>query len=158
MFDNPISFVDEDGLMGHAPGKGRYPPGFGPGNETSYYGGEGHFFLGGGLTKVTCTDECGKKQSFRYWKVCFGGAIGISGSSGLVGGVNGKSCRQENYAGYFYEAGASFGIFGVGGDVGYTGAFGELPGGTSGVDEGSFGFGWGVSFKSSWCYYFPLGN
>ena len=148
----PISAIDPLGLMGGRSG-GR-PSGNAPAN---YFGGEGHFFLGAGLTTLTCTDNCGKRQTFRFWKICFGGAIGFSGGGGLVAGVNGKNCSADNYKGWFYEAGASYGYGSAGGDVGYNddGPLG-LPGSTSGVVEGGIGGGLGAKVKSTWCYYFPL--
>jgi RHS repeat-associated protein len=159
---NPLWYLDADGreitcggyfcgtnTPAYVPPSIREPP-------NPYYGGEGHFFLGGGLTSITCTTECGKKQTFRYWKVCLGAAVGASASGGVTGGLEGKSCRQENYAGYFYEAGVATGYAGTSLDIGYTGQFGHIPDGLSGVKETGAGLGLGVLFKSTWCYYFPL--
>ena len=125
---------------------------------TTYYGGEFHFLLGFGLTQVNCKGECGQSQTYRYLKVCFGGAIGGGFGGGLVHGMDGKTCRSETYAGYFYEAGASLGPWSGGFDIGYndTGGLIPLPNGPSGVAEGGFGPGFGARLKSTWCYYFPL--
>jgi len=154
---NPLSLIDPEGLSGRAPGKGPYPPGQGPGQETRLGGVEGHFFGGGGVTRVTCQDECGKWQTFTYIKVCFGGAIGAGASAGVVTNLGGKSCRKENYAGWFYEAGVSAGPISIGVDVGYNNdGPGGLPGSTSGVNEVGGGGGVGASVKSTWCYYIPL--
>jgi len=113
------------------------------------------------MTSVTCHDECGKKRTFRYVKVCAGGAIGAGASGGLVSGMGGKNCRSSTYAGYFYEAGASAGPASFGVDVGYTDTGGTipLPVAPSGVNEfggGVGGFNFGAWFKSTWCYYIPL--
>lgn len=138
-----------------------YPPGEGPGQETTYYGAEGHFFGGVGMTSVTCHDKCGKKQTFRYIKICGGGAIGAGFGGGLVTGMGGKDCKSSTYAGYFYEGGASFGPWSLGADVGYSdnGGTVPVPTDTSGVNEiggGLGGFSMGAMFKSTWCYYIPL--
>lgn len=149
--NNPLTWIDPEGLMGRAPGRGPYPPGQGPGQESRFFGGEGHFFIGGGITRVTCQDECGKWRSFTYWKVCFGGAMGGGVGGGLVSGLGGKSCREENYAGWFYEAGVSGGPFSFGVDFGYN-----SDGSMSGVNEMGVGLGAGAKIKSSWCYYIPF--
>ena len=69
--------------------------------DTTSYGAKGHFVFGGGMTSVTCTvstpDECGAKQTLRYAKICFGGAIGAGFGTGVVGNMNGKSCRSGTY-------------------------------------------------------------
>ena len=136
---NPMMFVDPMGLL------------------TTYYGGEGHFFGGGGLTTVTCDDECGKEKTFRYMKVCFGGAIGFSGGGGVVGGMSGTQCNRDTYKGWFFEMGGSYGYGGGGVDIGYNsdGPFG-LPGSLSGVNEGGVSGGFGAKGKATWCYYIPL--
>lgn len=137
--NNPISWADLKGELG------------------TFYGGELHFLVGGGLTALKCTDQCGKKHTFRYLKVCIGGAIGGSGGAGVVGGVDGKSCNQSNYAGWFYEAGISAGPVSFGGDVGYNSdGPGGAPGSLSGVLESSLSVGFGAKIKSTWCYYFPI--
>lgn len=92
-----------------AQGGTRYPRGQGPGQESRFGGVEGHFFGGAGLTRVTCQDECGKWQTFTYIKLCIGGAIGGGASGGVVTNMGGKSCNKKNYAGWFYESGASLG-------------------------------------------------
>ncbi|WP_446011703.1 RHS repeat-associated core domain-containing protein [Candidatus Electrothrix sp.] len=129
----------------------------GKGQADTYYGGEGHFILGGGAVALNCTDECGNNKTIRFWKVCFGGAMGVAGGAGVVKGTNGESCRAESYKGWFYEAGASYGYGSAGVDVGYNndGPFG-LPGSLSGVVEGGIGGGLGAKIKSSWCYYIPM--
>ena len=95
-----------------------------------YYGGEGHFIGGGGLTAVTCTDECGKKRTFRYVKFCVGGAAGVAGGGGVVTGMNGKACRSTTYKGWFFELDGALGYVGGGLDVGYND-----DGSLSGVNE-----------------------
>lgn len=92
-----------------------------------------------------------------FLKVCFGGAIGGSGGGGAVFGMDGKSCRAEDYKGWFYEAGFSVGYATEGADIGYNsdGPFG-MPGSLSGVVEGSIGGGLGAKVKSTWCYYIPI--
>jgi RHS repeat-associated protein len=129
---------------------------------TSYFGGEFHFLLGAGLTSVTCKDECGASQTFRYIKVCGGGAIGGSASGGVVSGMEGKQCRSERYEGWFYELGGSLGPLGGGFDDGFDKRGGDGPGrhlpngNRSGVSELSLGLGLGLEFKSTWCHYWPL--
>jgi hypothetical protein len=119
----------------------------------TYYGGEFYFLAGGGLTSVTCKDQCGAKKTFRYIKVCpFGAAVGGSGGAGMVSGMTGKACDPSNYAGWFFETGVSVGPLSFGGDVGYN-----SDGSLSGVNEVSAGFGIGARFKAIWCYYIPIG-
>jgi hypothetical protein len=144
--------------MGKTPGHGPYPPGQGPGNQTTFVGGEFDLFGGFGLTSVTCQDECDNFQTFRYLKVCGGLAAGGSANAGFVSNMSGKSCRSDTYKGWFKEYGASIGFLGGGADFGYNsdGLFGLLPGSESGVNEGGMGFGFGASLKFSWCYYLPL--
>jgi RHS repeat-associated protein len=149
--NNPIARRDSLGLV---PGAGPLKPPVLEGG--SYYSVEAHFLFGGGLTNVMCTDECGRQHKFSYWKVCFGGAAGISATGGLVMGMDGKDCRPETYKGYFHEAGGSLGFLTGGIDIGYVGDWGELPEDFSGVNEAGLGFGLGLMFKSSWCYYTPL--
>ena len=173
---NPLTYIDPFGLDRLPPSHAlsfpdyntqnyytaRAKHGFksGPGLDlSSMYGAEGHFLIGGGLAAVNCVDECGQERTFRYLKVCGGGAMGISGGAGIVTGMDGKNCRSDNYKGYFYEIGGAIGYLSAGADIGYTnGGAGGLPDGLSGVNEyhGGPGTKWGVQFKSSWCYYFPL--
>jgi hypothetical protein len=129
-----------------------------PGTDAFSFSMEGHFFGGGGISSVTCTAECGQKQTFRFYKICVGGAWGLSGGGGLVGNMNGTSCRSDTYKGYFYEAGGSYGVCGGGISFGYYGSFPELPTSPNGVTEWSGGIGLprGASVKSTWCWYIPL--
>jgi hypothetical protein len=124
---------------------------------TSFYGAEGHFFFGGGLTSVTCKDECGASQTFRFMKLCFGGALGAGVSGGVVMGMDGKQCRSDTYKGWFYEVGASIGPLSAGVDDGVdTGEHGVPGDNRTGVTEISLGVGLGASIKSTYCYYIPL--
>jgi RHS repeat-associated protein len=164
--NNPVNLNDPSGLLGkgHQTGGtvitpwGIIPPSWQRKYEptTTYYGAEGHAFLGTGLTSVTCTDECGHDRTFRFIKVCLGGAAGAGFSGGRVMGMSGKKCRADSYRGWFYEAGFSAGRASGGADVGYLGDLTSGPGLTSGVWEFSGGGGWGAEFKSTWCYYFEL--
>lgn len=156
--NNPGNFVDPLGLQWAPPRDAQGNPmtsGVLP--DTGFYGAEAHFFAGGGATSVTCKDECGKKRTFRFVKICLGGAMGADFGAGYVDGMEGSKCRADSYKGYFYEAGASWGFGSAGGDVGYNsnGPFGG-PGSLSGVNEGSLGAGLGVQFKSTWCYYIQI--
>src|SRR5262249_25637817 len=113
--NNPPNLSDPSGLLGKGHGIGGIyapwgyvPPSWQRRYEpiSTYYGAEGHFFVGTGLTSVTCTDECGHDRTFRFIKVCLGGAVGAGASGGRVMGMSGKKCRADNYRGWFYEAGA----------------------------------------------------
>jgi RHS repeat-associated protein len=154
----PTLLSDPNGLMGFGGGgsagaashgilRSMGPP------PATYYGGEFYFLAGGGLTSVTCKNECGAPQTFRYVKVCpLGAAVGGSGGAGLVTGMTGKACDPSNYAGWFFETGGSLGPLSIGADFGYN-----SDGSLSGVNEGSAGFGFGAKFKAIWCYYIPIG-
>jgi RHS repeat-associated protein len=132
------------------------PPGNPIDPATGYFGAEGHFFGGGGLTSVTCFDGCGKKKTFRYVKVCLGGAMGAGLGGGNVTGMSGASCRADSYTGWFFETGFSKGVVSGSADFGYSsGPFG-LPGLPSGVNEGGLGLGLGFKLKASWCYYIQI--
>jgi uncharacterized protein RhaS with RHS repeats len=131
--------------------------------QTTYYGGEGHFILGGGLTSVSCTNQCGQKQTFRYLKICGGFAFGGSAAAGVVGGMNGRSCRSDTYAGYFAEGGYAGALVAGGVDLGLTETAWKIPGlgiglpnGLSGVKETGIGPAVGAGVKASLCYYIPL--
>ena len=110
--NRPTVFVDPNGLEiscgGHWCGTNwpAYTPA--PIGSPIFFGGEAHFFGGVGFSIVTCEDECGMKRTFKYMKFCVGGAAGASLGTGGIQGLDGERCRQENYEGYFYEAGASF--------------------------------------------------
>jgi RHS repeat-associated protein len=117
----------------------------------SFYGAEGHLIGGAGLTSVSCTDACGKKQTFRYLKLCGGGAAGASFSTGYVTNMSGPTCKSDTYAGWFFEVGGSVGPVSGGIDVGYT-----STGSLSGVNEASLGGGFGARASATWCYYIPL--
>jgi hypothetical protein len=163
---NPVSLSDPRGLMGHGhgPPNYKYPPGYGPGQNTMFYGGEFHFFGGFGLTAVECQDECGKWQTFRYLKLCGGGAIGGGLSAGMVQGMAGKTCRSKTYEGWFAEAGFTAGLISGNLDKGFNetdhakipGTNAGYPYGGSGVYEGSVGPALGAGLKVTWCYYIPL--
>jgi RHS repeat-associated protein len=159
VYDTPVRWIDRHGLIpGWSDPSG--PPDSDPGNPTSdtttYYGGEFHFFLGGGLSSVRCKDSCGKMQTFRYAKVCVGGAVGGGLSTGVVGGMSGVTCNSDRYAGWFYELGGSLGPLAGGADDGFNNNRYYLPTGRSGVSEVGIGLGFGFEFKSTWCYYVPL--
>jgi RHS repeat-associated protein len=160
VYDSPLVFTDKRGLRGGPGipgwGGGRSPSGSSTG-VAGFYGGEGHFFGGGGLTSVTCRDKCGNPQTFRYWKVCFGAAIGFSGGGGGVIGMDGDNCNADRYKGWFFELGASAGYASAGVDIGYNddGPFG-FAGSLSGVGEASIGGGFGAKGKATWCYYVPM--
>jgi RHS repeat-associated protein len=174
--DNPVSFVDPSGLMGagHGPPNYYYSPRMGGVDQSFYYGGEGYLgIVGGGLTSVTCTDECGHKQTFRYIKICGGLALGAAASGGGVGGLQGKQCRSESYARYFAEVGGTAYVFGGGFDIGLTdtgsgenGGNGSgrkgpripVPNGFSGVNEVGLGVGTSVGWmgKAVVCWYIAL--
>ncbi len=161
--NTPLSAVDPRGLAmsparecGGGPGTyawahcGDPPSGS---HASGYYGGEFHAIVGFGLTSVTCNDQCGKKKTFSYLKLCIGGALGGSGGGGVVFGMDGENCNPDRYKGWFYEAGVSYGYGSAGFDIGYNN-----DGSLSGVTEESLGVGFGAKIKSTWCYYFPLIN
>ena len=156
----PLRHADRRGLFGEWFDPSGPPSGYTdvPASKPdTFVGGEGHFFVGGGLSSLTCTDQCGRSQTFRYVKVCGGGAIGAGASAGAVLGVSGKNCRSDTYKGWFYEGGYSLGPLSAGVDVGYNNdGPGGLPGSLSNVVEGGVGLGFGAMAKSTWCYYIPL--
>jgi len=159
VYDKPLRRTDKRGLTPGWPDPSG-PPDLDPGTEsdaTTYYGGEFHLFLGGGFTSVRCKDSCGTWQTFRYVKVCLGGAVGGGASTGVVGGMSGQTCNSDRYKGPFYEAGASFGPIGGGFDDGFNNNRYYLPTGQrSGVSEVGVGLSFGFEFKSTWCLYVPL--
>jgi hypothetical protein len=128
-----------------------------PNRQPTMYGAEGHFILGGGLAAVTCDDECGETRTMRFAKVCIGGAAGASGGLGIVTGLDGARCRQENYQGWFFEGGGTIGNLSAGADIGFNTNSG-LPYGMSGVNEYHAGPASkvGAQVKATWCYYIPL--
>lgn len=164
----PTNQADPLGLMGVASGAYRSsssPRAIKPNTLAWYYGAEAHFIVGAGVTSVTCTDECGRHQTFRYSKACFGLAAGASFGGGAVTGMSGKACNAQSYKGWFIEFGASAGPLSGGVDFGYNDdgfSIGplKLPGAQSGVNEASFGLGGfgraGFEAKASYCYYFIL--
>jgi hypothetical protein len=125
-------------------------------SSSTFFAAEGHFIFGGGLAEVSCTDECGKRQTFRFMKVCIGGAAGGSFGGGLVTGLDGGNCKAGNYQGWFAEFGASYGIGSGGVDIGFNKTESNVPYGTSGVNEGHVGIGFGAKLKATWCYYIPI--
>lgn len=165
---NPLGYADPQGLeLGAAYASINRASGYRPRQSnlprTWYYGAEGHFVVGGGLTSVTCTDECGQEQTFRYLKVCGGFAFGAGAAGGVIGGMNGKACRSGSYEGYFAEGGYTAGYFSGGVDLGMTETQWKIPGvgiglpnGMSGVNETGVGPALGAGLKASLCYYIPL--
>jgi len=167
--DNPIWYIDANGREITCGGNfcGTNTPAYVPptisGPQTTYFGAEGQFLFGGGLTSVTCTSECGQKQTFRYLKICSGLAFGGSASAGTVGGMNSKSCRSSTYAGYFAEFGYTGAYVAGGVDWGLTETAWKIPGlgiglpnGLSGVKEVGIGPAVGAGLKGTLCYYIPL--
>jgi RHS repeat-associated protein len=123
----------------------------------------GQLGAGGGVTWITCYDECGKKQSYRYYKICLSGTSGAGASLGMIAGMEGSKCRKDRYAGYFGELGSSFGSWPLtwGADFGFNNANipgnngWPLPGSPSGVSE--YGLGLGTpGLKVAGCYYIPF--
>jgi hypothetical protein len=167
---NPIKYYDARGLESYCGGNfcgGTNWPAFVPPKSkeppTTFFGGEGHFGIGGGLTSVTCTDECDRKQTFRYLKICGGLAFGGGATGGVAGGMNGKACRSKSYEGYFAEFGYTAAFTSGGFDLGLTETDRKipllgigLPNGMSGVNEMGGGPGLGAGAKATLCYYIPL--
>ena len=116
--------------------------------SSNFLASELHFFVGMGGIKVSCCDEKKSRRTFKFNKICIGGAIGGSISTGVISGLSGKKCRSNFYAGWFYELGGSVGPVGGGVDYGYN-----SDGSLSGVNEGGVGGGFGAYVKSTWCYY-----
>ncbi len=172
VFNDPLRFTDPTGLMGNGAaglGGARLSRQITPLNPTLYYGAEAHFGVGGGLAAVTCTDKCGQRKTFRYYKICGGLAVGASFGGGAVTNMTGETCKPEMYEGWFAEGGVSSPwVGGIGIDIGFNAdgrptlpAFGlpNLPGTRSGVDEVSGGFGAfsrGVMAKGTLCFYKSL--
>ena len=156
----PLRLTDKRGLFGEwfdPSGPPGPDPGADFGRPDTFFGAEGHFFVGAGLVSLTCTRACGKTATFRYLKLCVGGAIGGGASGGGVLGVNGKNCQSNTYKGWFYEGGYSVGPLSAGVDVGYNSdGPGGFAGSLSNVVEGGVGLGLGAMIKSTWCYYIPL--
>src|SRR5262249_40357301 len=122
--DNPIFEVDPMGLMGfggggaggaasHTVPKVTEPPSY-------YWGWEANVIYGLGRTSFTCKDECGKKHTYVYKKVCVDLAIGGGVGAGMVQGTNRSKCKSENYAGWFLEGGLSAGPLGGSFDLGFN--------------------------------------
>jgi hypothetical protein len=147
-----------DSILGHPwqtkfRGKLTQPP-------STYWGWEAQVGYGRGRTSFTCTDECGKKHTYIYKKICVGAAFGFSVGVGTVSGTSGTKCRPENYAGWFLETGLSAGPLSGGLDFGFNedgmpipGTSHKLPGSSSDVHEGGGGLGVGAMAKLSYCYY-----
>ncbi len=136
-----------------------------PKGLTGFFGGEIQFpfpwpFLGnsagGGVTVVTCKDECDELRTFVFKKYCGGASQGWQVIVGGVQNMDGKKCRAKSYSGYFFEFAAGIGGVSTGIDIGLTDDNGNyLPDGLSGVNEGgigpgSSGLGWQI------CYYIPI--
>jgi RHS repeat-associated protein len=164
---SPTRYTDPEGLMPGLPPIPGYDPLGSPGSypmkpDGGYVGGEAHFFGGFGFVAVTCRDNCGNPKKFTFVKYCLGGAIGVSVGGGFIHGLDGDRCKAENYEGWFYEAGLSYGPVGAGVDIGYDGENWGLPGCPSGVCEGGGGLGKspgaGLQAKSTWCYYVQIGG
>lgn len=154
--NSSLDSADPQGLMGSGGGgtagrpkyvwKKTEPPG-------GFAGWEAQMGYGVGRTAFTCTDECGKKRTFIYKKVCTGASLGLGAGAGMVQGVNGSKCRSGNYAGWFAEGGIAAGPVSGNVDVGFNEdgpsipglqtIFGanRLPGSVSGVYEGGIGAG-----------------
>ena len=105
--------------------------------------------LGGGETWLTCTDDCGKRHTYHYIKVCLSRSVGGGVSFGNVSNMKGANCRDpKRYAGYFAEFGGT-GPWGMGGGV----DIGLNDDGTfSGVNEAGFALGT-PGWKAALCYY-----
>ena len=114
----------------------------------TFWGAEVNVGIGGGLTVVTCQDECGEEREMAFAKVCIGLALNASGGGGFVTGLDGKDCNPDTYDEWFFETGVAFGYVGGSLDVG-------LP--FSGLVEAGGAFGLGVQF-GSFCYYIYLGD
>ncbi|MGH8051990.1 MAG: RHS repeat-associated core domain-containing protein, partial [Arenimonas sp.] len=148
VYGDPIGMKDPLGLWGDGhtpmdrpcgfiPGKGCSPVPPGPrGSGTIFGGAEVHYVVGWGLTSVSCIDECGKKQTFRYQKVCIGGAAGAGATVGMVGNMNGKKCNSKTYEGYFAELGYTAGLVSGGFDLGFNESDWKIPGTILGCPTG----------------------
>ncbi len=141
---DPMNRTDVLGLGGTS---GSWDDG---GLGSGYIGGEAHFFLGLGMTAVTCKDKCGHRRVMLFRKRCIGGAIGAGGGVGAVIGISGIKCKPETYEKWFYE----LGVGSIGVDIGYDDSNWTYPGMPSGVVEGGWSPGkFLAGFKSTWCYY-----
>ena len=114
----------------------------------TYVGGEFNGIAGGGVTFVTCQEECGNKRTMVFVKFCIGAAIGGSAGAGFIDGLNGPNCRPDVYDEWFFETGIAVGPFGGSVDIG-------LPDG--GVIEGGPTVGAGFQI-ASFCYYVYVGD
>jgi len=112
---------------------------------SSFYGWELQAFIGTGISKVQCADECGRLRKMSFVKVCLGFALGGSVAAGPVMGLDGIACRPESYEGIFGEFGAAYGPAGISLDVSPTGVWEVGP---------SFGF----LGQVGGCFYMWLGN
>jgi RHS repeat-associated protein len=172
--NNPIRYIDLNGREVTCGGYfcGTHTPAYVPPvtPPTAWYfsveglwQNDGQPGAGGGISWVTCYDECGKKQQFRYRKICLSGTTGAGAAIGVISGMDGAKCRKGNYAGYFGELGSSILDLPItlGGDLGFNPAnipgnngF-PLPGKPSGVSE--YGLGIGTpGLKSALCFYVPF--
>jgi len=160
---NPLRYVDPKGLESYC----GYPDGSvgpcstmpDPGNS-SYSGWEVFLplpgetggkagRLGGGETWLTCTDDCGKKHTYHYIKVCISRFAGGGVSFGNVSNMKGANCRDpKRYEGPFAEFGFN-GPWGIGGgaDIGFN-----ENGTLSGVNEAGASLGT-PGPKAALCYY-----
>ena len=152
---NPLRRVDSMGLddtvcMYNPASCGMSPP-----PDASYFGGEVFYVPypgrpggGSGVTWLECTDDCGKKHTYKYKKICTSLFTGIGISFGRVGGMSGANCKDpKRYEGWFAEGG--YGAFGstAGVDVGFNN-----DGTLSGVNEAGLGIG-SRGPKAAMCYY-----
>ena len=106
------------------------------------YGWEANFILGGGVTYVTCQDDC-TEYTLKFVKICIGASAGITGSLGTVVGLD--QCDPSTYEGLFLELGAAA--------AGFFGGFLDIG---DGVYEG--GLALGIGFQISGCYYIYIGK
>jgi RHS repeat-associated protein len=168
--NNPSRYIDFDGLRPANPGDiegGEYPPlpppwvpSDDPEDESAFIGGEINMIIGAGVVVVKCNNECNIPKKYIYQKSCIGAALGAALSVGVVGGLNGKDCRPENYAGWFVEGGVTAGILGLGLDIGFDKSPIWLPNpiDPSGVHEVGGGLSPGWQGKLSLCYYTQVGG
>src|SRR5262245_32356127 len=111
---DPLKTIDPLGLMGFGGGGSATTAKSVPKltePQAMYFGMEGFYAPPGqpgaglGITWLTCTDECGKKHTYRYKKVCVSAFSGFGVSMGWVRGMNGKNCKPGRYEDYFGEFG-----------------------------------------------------
>lgn len=113
---SPIRYIDPSGLGPLAPitvpelsGEYQGTPGHG-----DYQGIEANMVLSGaGYSNVLCCDADGNRISMWFYKICFGFGVGASWT--IAGRVNleGASCHEDSYTGWFEE----IGVTAVGGSV-----------------------------------------